>query len=139
VIALLRIALRLLADLVGFIALALRPQQAEVAENLVLRRQLARYKERGIKPRRIYAAIRISLPWLCQTCRSAKNMLPATDINNQPRSRPGRLEADVSASPVQEQDGDIPIVGSRTAFETALLYRRTAALQRAIRVSDECI
>ena len=52
-IALLRIMFRLLADLVGLMALAFRHQQATAAENLVLRRQLALYKERGIKPRRI--------------------------------------------------------------------------------------
>jgi len=68
VIALLRIVFRLLADLVGLIALAFRPQQATAAENLVLRRQLALYKERGIKPRRIDAATRISLAFLSRLC-----------------------------------------------------------------------
>jgi hypothetical protein len=67
-IALLRIVFRLLVDLVGLIALASRPQQATVAENLVLRRQLALFKERRIKPRRIDAATRISLAFLSRLC-----------------------------------------------------------------------
>lgn len=51
--ALFRIVFRLLADLVGLIALAFRPQQGTGAENLVLWRQLALTKERDIKLRRI--------------------------------------------------------------------------------------
>jgi putative transposase len=61
VIAFARIVLLLLADLVGLLRLATRPRQAIAAENLVLRRQLALYKERGVKPRRIDAATRVSL------------------------------------------------------------------------------
>ena len=51
--ALFRILFRLLADLVGLIALAFRLQQGTAAENLVLQRQLALTKERDIKLRRI--------------------------------------------------------------------------------------
>jgi len=46
-----QIVLGLPGDLVGLIALAFRPQQGTVAVNLVLRPQLALYKERGIKLR----------------------------------------------------------------------------------------
>ena len=46
-IVLLRIVLRLLADLAGLIALSVRPLRAIEAENLVLRRQLALFKERA--------------------------------------------------------------------------------------------
>ena len=49
-IVLLRIVLRLLADLAGLIALSVRPRRAIEAENLVLRRQLALFKERRMKP-----------------------------------------------------------------------------------------
>jgi hypothetical protein len=38
------------------------------AENLVLRRQLALFNERGVKPRRIDAASRLSLAWLSRLC-----------------------------------------------------------------------
>ena len=41
--------------------LAIRPRWSLEAENLVLRRQLGLFKERGVKPRRIDAAARLSL------------------------------------------------------------------------------
>ena len=50
-----RIVLQLLADFVGLMLLAMRPRRSVEAENLVLRRQLALFKERGVKPRRIDA------------------------------------------------------------------------------------
>ena len=61
VIAPFQIVLRLLTDLIELAALALRQRRATAAEILVLRRQIALYKERGIKPRRIDPATRISL------------------------------------------------------------------------------
>jgi transposase InsO family protein len=61
VIVLARIVLRSLADLAGFVVLSLRPRRSVVAENLFLRRELALYQERGIKPRRIDATTRVSL------------------------------------------------------------------------------
>jgi hypothetical protein len=68
VIAFARIVLLLLADLIGLTVLALRPTRSVEAENLVLRRQLALYKERGMKPQRIDAATRVSLAWLTRLC-----------------------------------------------------------------------
>ena len=56
-----RIALRLLADLAGLVVLSLRPRRSVEAENLFLRRQLALYHERGVMPRRVDAATRVSL------------------------------------------------------------------------------
>ena len=67
-IAFARIVLRVLADLVGLVALSIRPWRSVEAENLVLRRQLALFKERGVKPRRIDAATRMSLAWLSRLC-----------------------------------------------------------------------
>jgi len=61
VVALLQIALRLLADLIAMMAFSFRQRRATAAEILVLRRQLALYKERAIKPRRIDRVTRISL------------------------------------------------------------------------------
>jgi len=58
----------LVADLVSLATLAIRPRQSIEAENLVLRRQLALYKERGVKPRRIDPATRMSLAWLTRLC-----------------------------------------------------------------------
>ena len=64
VIALFQIVLRLLIDLIALIALGFRQRRATAAEILVLRRQIALYKERGIKPRRIDPVTRISLALL---------------------------------------------------------------------------
>lgn len=44
--------------------LGIRPRQSLEAENLFLRRELALYRERGMKPRRIDAATRVSLAFL---------------------------------------------------------------------------
>jgi putative transposase len=59
--ALINIIVQLLADVVQFVVLRFRPTRSVEAENLFLRRQLALYKERGVKPRRVDAATRISL------------------------------------------------------------------------------
>ena len=63
-IVVLQIVLRLLTDLIALTAFAFRRRRATAAEILVLRRQIALYKERGIKPRRIDAVTRISLALL---------------------------------------------------------------------------
>jgi putative transposase len=68
VIAYARIVLRLLADAVGLAVLSIRSRRSLEAENLVLRRQLALFKERGMKPRRIDAATRASLALLSRLC-----------------------------------------------------------------------
>ena len=60
-IVLARIVLRLLADLAGLVVLSLRPRRSVEAENLFLRRQLALYQERCVKPRRVDAPTRVSL------------------------------------------------------------------------------
>src|SRR5258708_29965935 len=66
--ALTRMVVRLLADLIGLLMLTVRPRRSIEAENLVLRRQLALFKERGVKARRIDAATRLSLAWLSRLC-----------------------------------------------------------------------
>src|ERR1700674_1427653 len=60
--------LRLLGDLIGLLVLTTRPRRSIEAENLVLRRQLALFKERGVKPPRIDAATRLSIAWLSRLC-----------------------------------------------------------------------
>ena len=65
-VALIRIAVQLLADAAGFAILLFRPTRSVEAENLFLRRQLGLFKERGIKPRRVDAATRISLAILAR-------------------------------------------------------------------------
>jgi putative transposase len=64
VIALLKITRQLLADLLRFAIVALRPRRVVAAENLFLRRQLALYVERGVKPRRPDVVTRVSLALL---------------------------------------------------------------------------
>ena len=66
--AIARIVLGLFADVAGLVALTVRPRRSVEAENLVLRRQLALFMERGVKPRRIDAVTRISLAWLTRLC-----------------------------------------------------------------------
>jgi len=56
-----RAIVEVLSDLVKLAALFLRPARAIRAENLALRKQLAAYIERGIKPRRLDHAGRVSL------------------------------------------------------------------------------
>jgi len=68
VIALASMIARLIADLVGLLVLTARSRRSIEAENLVLRRQLALFKERGVKPRRIDVATRLSLVWLSRLC-----------------------------------------------------------------------
>src|SRR2546422_559980 len=56
-----RAVVGIVSDLLRLGVLFLRSSSAIRAENLVLRRQLARYIERGIKPRRVDHVTRISL------------------------------------------------------------------------------
>ena len=63
-VTLIKFIVQLLWDFVRFVVLVCRPRRPLVAENLFLRRQLALYKGRGLKPRRIDAATRASLAFL---------------------------------------------------------------------------
>ena len=56
--------LKLFADMFRFVILTLRSRNSLAAENLFLRKQLAIYQERGIKPRRISHPTRLTLLWL---------------------------------------------------------------------------
>jgi hypothetical protein len=56
-----RIVLTLLGDLLQWLALGMRSHTRLAAENLVLRKQLAFYAERRIKPRRLDEGTRLTL------------------------------------------------------------------------------
>ena len=56
----------LIVDAGCYLGLCLRPSPALAAENLFLRKQLALYQERQVKPRRATTATRITLVWLGQ-------------------------------------------------------------------------
>jgi putative transposase len=58
----------LLADAVRYLLLCLRPSAALAAENLFLRKQLALYQERQVKPQRATNATRLTLTWLARWC-----------------------------------------------------------------------
>ena len=53
--------LRILADIVHFVCLGLRSRSSLAAENLFLRKQLAFYQERKVKPRRADNLTRLTL------------------------------------------------------------------------------
>lgn len=61
---LVRIVAALLADAFRLVLLLLRSSSAIRAENLVLRKQLAQYIERRVKPRRVDSVTRIGLALL---------------------------------------------------------------------------
>jgi len=64
VIALVEVVGQLLADVLRFAIVASPPTRVVAAENLFLRRQLAMYMERDVKPRRPDLATRVSLALL---------------------------------------------------------------------------
>lgn len=65
-IALAEIFVQFLADIFRFVVLSLYPARLLTAENLFLRRQLALYREHGVRPRQIDPATRISLVLLAK-------------------------------------------------------------------------
>ena len=71
-LGILGIVIDLAADLLRWLLLAFRSRQSIQAENLFLRRQLALYIERGVKPRRIDAATRIDLTFRSAPVRLAR-------------------------------------------------------------------
>ena len=58
--------LTLLYDGLRFLCFCLRPSPALAAENLFLRKQLALYQERHVKPQRATHGTRLTLTWLAQ-------------------------------------------------------------------------
>jgi hypothetical protein len=74
----------LVVDGLRYLLLCLRPSPTLAAENLLLRTQLALYRERGITPRRLTHATRLTLVWLAHGCdwRQAVTVVqPATFIH----------------------------------------------------------
>src|SRR5215510_10202096 len=58
--------LTLLVDVIRYLRLCLRPAPVLAAENLFLRKQLAQYQERHVKPRRATHGTRLALVWLAR-------------------------------------------------------------------------
>ena len=65
-VALLKIAVHLLADVLRLVILLFRTIQSIQTENLFLRRQLALFMEHGVRPRRVDAATRVRLALLAR-------------------------------------------------------------------------
>ena len=73
----------ILTDVLKLGLLCLRSNSSIRAENLILRRQLARFIERGIKPRRMDHASRVSLAVFSRFCdwrNAVVNIRPSTLI-----------------------------------------------------------
>jgi hypothetical protein len=77
-VALIKIAVHLLADLLRFVVLLFRTTQSIQTENLFLRRQLALFIEPGVRPRRVDAATRVSLAIVCDI----SNLCDSSFVNN---------------------------------------------------------
>ena len=71
-VMLVQIVLRLIEDALKWLVLLARSDESVRAENLVLRRQLAMFVERGIQPRRVDAATRVSLAVLTRLFESVR-------------------------------------------------------------------
>ena len=65
-ITLAKVVVRLIEDALRWVVVLFRATDSVRAENLFLRRQLALFLERGVRPRRIDAATRVSLAVLAK-------------------------------------------------------------------------
>jgi len=116
-VALLKIAACLIQDALRWLLLLFRSNESVQAEYLFLRRQLALYLERSVRPRRIDAATRVSLAVLATLFdwRSALVVVqPATLIRWHRaswrllwriKSRPGRPPIPCGTARVDSPDG----------------------------------
>jgi hypothetical protein len=66
IVQLVHTLLAFLVDGMRHLGLCLRSPAALAAENLFLRKQLALYQERGVKPKRVTPATRLALVWLAR-------------------------------------------------------------------------
>ena len=80
--------LRMVADLVHFLSLGLRSRSSLAAENLFLRKQLAFYQERKVKPRRADNPTRLTLVLLSRwfNWRVCGELLISPRISNSPHT-----------------------------------------------------
>src|SRR5215471_8231506 len=128
----------LLADLVGLLVLTVRSRRAIQAENLVLRRQLALFRERGVKPRRVDAATRVSLAWLARLCDWRSSMIvvrPETMVRWHRagwrllwryKSRPGRPPIPLELRQlIRRMATENPLWGDRSVRKPAKVAKNT--------------
>ncbi len=105
------------SDVLRLVVSSLRPSGAIRAENMVLRKQLARYIERGIRPRRVDHATRVSLALFTRLFDwrdAVVNVRPATIVRShrlgwriywRRKCRAGRAPIPPTATAPDSQDG----------------------------------
>ena len=138
--------LTLLSEGMRFLFLCLRPSPALAAENLFLRKQLALYQERQMKPRRAIHATRLGFIWLARWCdwRPALALVqPATLIRWHRqgfrllwrwKSRPGRprIPAELQAL-IRQMARDNPSWGQERIANELLLKLGLRVSPRTVR------
>ena len=126
-ISLARIVVALVSDAFRLVLLLSRPSAEIHAENLVLRKQLAQYIERGVKPRRIDPATRISLALLTRMFdwhNAYSHRASANDPALAPRGMATVLEKQVqSRSPTDP--GGVACADSQNGVRKSAVGRRT--------------
>src|SRR4249920_415193 len=141
-----RIVLRLIEDALRWLMLLARSDESVRAENLVLRRQLAMFIERGIRPRRMDAATRASLAVLTRLFdwRSALVVVqPATIVRWhragwrlfwRVKSRPGRppIARELRAL-IRKMGEDNPVWGEERIANELLLKLGVRISPRTVR------
>lgn len=146
--------LTVVCDAIRFLILCLRPAPTLAAENLFLRRQLAQYQERQIKPRRADDATRITLVWLSRLFDWRKALVivqPATLIRWHRqgfqwfwrwRSKPGRpaLPKDLQAL-IRQMALENPTWGQERIANELLLKLGLKVSPRTVRkyMPDHCV
>jgi transposase InsO family protein len=146
--------LGLLLDAAHFLVLCLRPAPAVAAENLFLRKQLAHYQERQIKPRRANDATRMVLVWLSRFFdwrRALVIVQPATLVRWHRqgfrlfwrwKSRPGRPRIPVELQAlIRQMACDNPTWGQERIANELLLKLGLKVSPRTVRkyMPDHCV
>ena len=132
--------LSIVGDLVHFLCLGLRSRASLAAENLFLRKQLAFYQERKVKPRRADNPTRLTLVLLSRwfNWRDALTVVQAQDLRHvAPQGLPPLLALEVRSWPAADPRRT-PTSDSKNGAREPLVGRgadcqRTAAETRSAR------
>ena len=146
--------LALIADAMRYLGLCLRPSPALAAENLFLRKQLALYQERQVKPRQATNAIRLAMVWLSRwfNWRSALNIVTPETFTRwyrqgfrwfwRRKSKPGRptLSKDLQAL-IRRMALENPTWGQERIANELLLKLGLKVSPRTVRkyMPDHCV
>jgi hypothetical protein len=146
--------LSLIIDAVCYLGLCLRPSPALAAENFFLRKQLALYQERQVKPRQATNAIRLVMIWLSRwfNWRSALSIVTPETFTRwhrrgfrwywRWRSKPGRpvLPKDLQAL-IRRMAMENPTWGQERIANELLLKLGLKVSPRTVRkyMPDHCV